>query len=225
MAPPNPAGPSADQSVEYHFTHRVTPDQSRIFLQCQGELKALARTYPGFIHEESTALQAEGDVLVSETLIRFDSLENLLGWIDSPARRKLISLQENTGYQFAGKVNIDGYARWLQRRLNQPSPTWKINLLVLLVLYPTVMGLNLLLQKPQFVDFSTWMLFSNFCSVAITGWWAVPWVSNIYQRWLQGEGSKKEQRWALLSIIIALLVWLQFFRMVSPLGAFKFPKF
>ncbi|WP_223342645.1 hypothetical protein [Synechocystis sp. PCC 7339] len=111
-------------------------------------------------------------------------------------------------------MSTEGYSRWLKQKLSQPSPVWKINLLVLLVLYPTVMGLNLLLHKPDLIDFPTWMLFSNFCSVAITGWFAVPWVSGIYQRWLEGQGTKKEQSLALASIILALLLLLQFFRVI-----------
>ena len=77
------------------------------------------------------------------------------------------------------------------------------------------MGLNLLMEKPDFIDFPTWMLFSNFCSIAITGWFILPWVSGIYQRWLQGDGSQKEQFLALLTILLAFLVLLQFFRVVS----------
>lgn len=41
------------------------------------------------------------------------------------------------------------------------------------------------------------MLFGNFCSVAITGWFAVPWVSRLYQNWLEGKGTKKR---AIISI-------------------------
>lgn len=219
MTSPHNADKTADKQVEYCFTHRVAPDHRQIFLQSQAELKALVRTYPGFIREESTALQEKGDIFISETLICFDTLENLLGWIDSPARRQLIVRAENAGYQFEGNVNAGGYNRWLRSNGAKPFPTWKVNLLVLLVLYPTVMGLNLLLQKPPFIDFPTWMLFSNFCSVAITGWWAVPWVSSIYQSWLQGEGTKKEQLLALFSILITLLFWLQCFRLVSTLSA------
>jgi antibiotic biosynthesis monooxygenase (ABM) superfamily enzyme len=82
------------------------------------------------------------------------------------------------------------------------------------MLYPTVMGLDLLFKKPDFIDFPTWMLFSNFCSVAITGWFAVPWISGIYQQRLKGKGTKKERVLALGTIIFILLLLLQFFRMI-----------
>lgn len=213
-SPPTP-DQAADEYFEYHFAHRVTPDHQQIFLECQEQLKEIVKEYPGYISSKSTPLRSEGDVFVAETVIRFDTLENFIGWLDSSERRQLIYLEENAGYQFEGKVNTAGYSRWLKQKLSQPSPVWKINLLVLLVLYPTVMGLNLLLHKPDLIDFPTWMLFSNFCSVAITGWFAVPWVSGIYQRWLEGQGTKKEQSLALASILLALLLLLQFFRVIS----------
>ncbi|MBE9195146.1 hypothetical protein IQ219_07455 [Synechocystis sp. LEGE 06083] len=212
-SPPTP-DQAADEYFEYHFAHRVTPEHQQIFLECQEQLKELEKKYPGYISSESTELRSEGGIFVAETVIRFDTLENFIGWLDSPERRQLIYLEENAGYEFKGKVNTEGYSRWLKQKLSQPSPVWKINLLVLLVLYPTVMGLNLLLHKPDLIDFPTWMLFSNFCSVAITGWFAVPWVSGIYQRWLEGQGTKKEQSLALASIILALLLLLQFFRVI-----------
>lgn len=56
------------------------------------------------------------------------------------------------------------------------------------------------------------MLFGNFCSVAITGWFAVPWVSRLYQNWLEGKGTKKEQLLALITIFLALFILLQIFR-------------
>ena len=206
---------ASDEYFEYHFTHRVMPEHHQIFLRCQEKLKALVKESPCFISAESTELKPEGDIFLAETLLRFDTVENLVRWIDSPERRKLIYLEENSGYQFEGKINAEGYGRWLKRNLSKPSPTWKINLLVLLVVYPTVMGLNLLMEKPDFIDFPTWMLFSNFCSIAITGWFILPWVSGIYQRWLHGDGSQKEQFLALLTILLAFLVLLQFFRVVS----------
>ncbi|MBE9174713.1 hypothetical protein IQ225_04250 [Synechocystis salina LEGE 06155] len=215
MTSPPPPDQAADEYFEYHFAHRVTPDHQQIFLECQEQLKEIVKKYPGYISSESSPLRSEGDVFVAETVIRFDTLENFIGWLDSSERRQLIYLEENAGYQFEGKVNTAGYSRWLKQKLSQPSPVWKINLLVLLVLYPTVMGLNLLLHKPDLIDFPTWMLFSNFCSVAITGWFAVPWVSGIYQRWLEGQGTKKEQSLALASILLALLLLLQFFRVIS----------
>lgn len=215
MAPATTSEQTADEYFEYRFAHQVTPEHHQVFLRCQEELKTLVKKYPGYISEDSTELRFEGGIFVSETVLRFDTLENFIRWIDSQERRQLIYLEENSGYQFEGKVNAEGYGRWLNRKLSKPSPTWKINLLVLLVLYPTVMVFNLLFKKPDFIDFSSWMLFGNFCSVAITGWFAVPWVSGIYQHWLEGKGTKKEQWWALGSIIVVLLLLLQFFRGVS----------
>ncbi len=213
----NPAlAQSFDQYFEYHFTHRVDPLRRGQFLESQAHLRKMVMNYEGFISEDIPALinegVQEGDILIFETSLRFDTAENCLKWIDSKERRNLLQAAENTGYEFEGNVNSEGYSRWLSRNLTKPSPVWKINLLVLLVLYPTVMIFGILLHRPSYIDFPTWMLFANTCSVAFTGWIAVPWVSRVYQQWLQGKGTKKQQAIALATIVIILLAIVEVFR-------------
>lgn len=75
---------------------------------------------------------------------------------------------------------MEGYSCWLKCKLSKFFFVWKINFLVLLVFYFIVMGFNLLFCKLDFIDFFIWMLFGNFCSVFIMGWFVVFWVSGIY---------------------------------------------
>ncbi|BAQ66284.1 hypothetical protein [Geminocystis sp. NIES-3709] len=202
----------SDEYFEYRFIHRINPLAYDNFLQSQEKLRTQAKNYPGYISENFPILVEEGETLVFETILRFDTPEHCINWIDSKERRELLYGVENNGYQFKGEANFESYTRWIKQSVSNPSPVWKINLLVLLVLYPTVMLFNLLLKKPSSIDFPTWMLFGNFCSVAITGWFAVPWVSRLYQKWLEDKGTKKEQLLALISIFLALFILLQIFR-------------
>ncbi|BAQ61030.1 hypothetical protein GM3708_1436 [Geminocystis sp. NIES-3708] len=203
---------ASDHFFEYRFVHRINPLAYNNFLQFQEKLRTRAKNYQGYLSEDLPVLLEEGETLVFETILRFDTPENCINWIDSKERRELLYAEENNGYQFKGEANFGSYTSWIKQSVNNSSPVWKINLLVLLVLYPTVMLFNLLLKKPSLIDFPTWMLFGNFCSVAITGWFAVPWISRLYQNWLESEGTKKEQLLALTSIFLALFMLLQIFR-------------
>ncbi|MGI0481584.1 hypothetical protein ACN4EE_12425 [Geminocystis sp. CENA526] len=203
---------ASNEYFEYRFIHKINPLDYDNFLKSQEKLRAKVKNYQGYISEDLPLLVEEGETLVFETILRFDTPENCIRWIDSKERRELLYALENKGYQFQGKANFESYNQWIKQSVSNPSPLWKINLLVLLVLYPTVMLFNLLLKKPSFLDFPTWMLFGNFCSVAITGWFAVPWVSRLYHQWLEGKGTKKEQLLALISIFFTLFIVLQIFR-------------
>jgi antibiotic biosynthesis monooxygenase (ABM) superfamily enzyme len=58
------------------------------------------------------------------------------------------------------------------------------------------------------------MLLSNAITVALTGWFLVPWLSRIYQPWLE-ERSKRWQVMGTLSILGWLLLTLALFSQVT----------
>jgi antibiotic biosynthesis monooxygenase (ABM) superfamily enzyme len=91
------------------------------------------------------------------------------------------------------------------------TPVWKINLLVWLALYPSVMILMLIGQNSLGVlPLPLNMLISNAITVAITGWFLVPWLSKRYGRWLQTK-SKRLNAIYTASVIGFLLLFLLFF--------------
>ena len=66
------------------------------------------------------------------------------------------------------------------------TPVWKINLLVWLALYPSVMILILIGQNSLGVlPLPLNMLISNAITVGVIGWFLLPWLSQRYGRWLQ----------------------------------------
>ena len=66
------------------------------------------------------------------------------------------------------------------------TPVWKINLLVWLAFYPSVMILILIGQNSKGVlPLPLNMLISNAIIIGVTGWFLVPWLSQRYSRWLQ----------------------------------------
>ena len=91
------------------------------------------------------------------------------------------------------------------------TPVWKINLLVWLALYPSVMiliviGDGSLGRLPLPLN----MLISNAITVAITGWWLVPWLSRRYENWLQTNSRRLDLIYTS-SVFGFLLLFMLFF--------------
>lgn len=214
MSPSPPASASGDHSFEYRFLHRVNAASLDQFLAIEERLKATVASYSGYLSEVGPTFLGAiegGRVLLYESVIRFDSIQSFLGWMDSQERRFILNPAERAGYRFEGSADWDGYSQWLSESVKKRVPGWKMNLLVLLVLYPTVMLLNALL-RPVPWDFPAVLLLGNLCSVAITGWVLVPWASRVYRAWAEGTGSRRSQWLSLASIVVLLFLMLQIFR-------------
>lgn len=214
--PASPAEPSGQAPPFTHrFLHRVEPAGVAAFLAVEARLMAAARRHPGFVAETvPTALgrEAHGGRLLYQSELSFTTPGTFMGWMDCQERRDLLSAAERDGYRYEGRSDWEGYARWLGETAGRPAvPTWKVNLLVLLVLYPTVALLRVLL-KPLPLDGPAGLLLGNVCTVALTGWWLVPWVSRLCRPWLEGTASRRHQRLTLASILVALGLMLQLFR-------------
>lgn len=65
----------------------------------------------------------------------------------------------------------------------------------------------------------TGLLLGNVFSVALTGWWLVPWVSRRCRPWLEGTGSRRGQRLTLAAILASLVLMLQLFRALPATSA------
>ena len=198
-------------SFEYHFEQRVDPRHLQRFHQFSDRMRELASQRAGFINLERQLIEQRPEVCVFRTSMRFHTIQQCMSWLDDPERRQLLlQEEEEAGFRFQGQGNWFGYGRWLSRRIKRTVPTWKVNLLVLLTLYPTAMLLTPLLHGffPH-ASGSTLMLVSNALCVAATSWLLVPTVSRAYRRWLEGDTSPIQTWGALVSllVLIALFWW------------------
>jgi antibiotic biosynthesis monooxygenase (ABM) superfamily enzyme len=124
----------------------------------------------------------------------------------SRERSRLLREMDGLGYSCSAETNWKGYAAWVAEDQEADAPPiWKVNLLVLLCLYPTVLILNGLIN-PLGMGNSSAILVGNVCSVALTGWLLVPAAQRVYRRWISGSNSGRGNQLALLSI--ATLLWL-----------------
>lgn len=218
MRPPIAADPPGGPGFDYRLLHRVPATAVAQFLALERRLQAAVQDVPGFLGESGPRYvgriqgqPAQRSIHLYESILRFDGLQSFLQWMDSPIRRAILEPSEQQGYAYEGSADWEGYARWLAQSVRGRVPLWKTNLLVLLVLYPTVMALTMALHGLPW-DFPAKLLLGNVCSVAITGWLLVPWVSRLYGPWAEGLGSRGQRALALASMVGLLVAMLQLFR-------------
>jgi len=214
---PTPA--PKEEVFEYVFEQEVQASKLERFLALSERLHELASRQPGFIHQQRHPVGEEGDVRRFQTILKFDSAAHCIDWLENSERRRLVNQEEDeAGFAFRGHGNWDGYSRWLTRRLTTEPPKWKINLLVLLTLYPTAMLLTPLLHLVfRDLGLPATMLISNILCVAATSWILVPFASRFYLGWLEGDATPRHRALAALSIAALFALMFLIFQSL-PLG-------
>ncbi len=125
-------------------------------------------------------------------ILRFDSDANMQAWLESPERLALLKEAESFTEEFHARLVRTGFDQWFEFEPGAPSPpAWKMNMLVLMVLYPVVFLLGVSFQKPLLTDrgvpFWLALFISNAASVILLNY-LVPWVSRRLDWWLSPRG-------------------------------------
>lgn len=208
----------SDEQFVYTFHNELPPSQVSAFAKLQEELDRAASLFEGYLGQELDYEPSDQQGLTRcVARIRFTSLENCLAWLDSRVRRRLlVHAEEAIGYRYRSLVEPQSFDQWITSRSGQKPPAWKVNLLVWLALYPSVMilmvlGRTTLGQMPLPLN----MLISNAITVAVTGWWLVPWLSRVYGGWLSNRSLR--WNWVHSSTIVGFL--LLFLVLFSALGS------
>ena len=158
----------------------------------QDSLKQAALQSKGFIEQEIHYRQLDNCLVECNVRLRFSDVQACLAWIDSPIRRHLLNQAEaNFVHQFQSRVHKPSFDLWLTSQQPDPPPIWKMNLLVWLALYPSVMLLSMISvdslgQLPLALN----MLISTAITVALTGWVLVPLLAKAYGGWLQTQSHR-----------------------------------
>lgn len=207
-----------DAEFVYTVHNQLLPYQVEGFMRLQADMEIAAEDFDGYRGQELSFQETHADGLICCTArIRFTSLDHCLHWLDSSARRHLLlRAEEAIGYRYRASVETQSFEQWIALRRGAHPPTWKVNLLVWLALYPCVMilteiGQTTLGRLPLPLN----MLISNAITVAMTGWILVPWLSRRYGGWL----SNRSLHWNWIhgtTIVGFLLLWLVLF---SALGS------
>ena len=151
-------------------------------------------------------------------ILRFDTRENLQAWLDSPVRKGLIEEAAPLTDEFHARIASSGFEQWFKDGTpgDAPLPAWKMNMLVLLMLYPIVMLFGYfigtpLLDRELHLPFAVSLFVGNIASVFLTGF-LVPWIAARFGWWLR-PAPEREIRTnllgaALVSAICVAMVFL-----------------
>ena len=201
------------EEFTYTFKSEISGDRLDGYKKLQERMDHAALKVEGYLGQELSFVPSpstNGYSCIAR--VTFISLQLCLTWLDSTERRHILTDADAlVSYEYDSLLEPHSFDQWLNSCQGMQTPVWKINLLVWLALYPSVMILMLIGQNSLGVlPLPLNMLISNAITVAITGWFLVPWLSKRYGRWLQTK-SKRLNAIYTTSVIGFLLLFLLFF--------------
>ncbi|MDH7794905.1 MULTISPECIES: antibiotic biosynthesis monooxygenase [unclassified Beijerinckia] len=169
---------------------RVKPGMEAEYLKWEQKIAAAqskAAGLQGYRFEPSVPGVQEDFVAI----LRFDSEANLNAWLESPQRRQLIEEAAPLTAEFHTRMAESGFEQWFRDATPEGAPppaAWKMNMIVLLTLYPVVFLWGLLVGTPILMgalklDFPVALFIGNAFSVILTSY-LVPWTANRLSWWL-----------------------------------------
>jgi uncharacterized protein len=149
-------------------------------------------------------------------ILRFDNEANLQAWLDSPERKKLVEEAAPFTEEFHTRLAHSGFDQWFRDAAGPaPLPVWKMDMLVLLMLYPIVFLFGIYVGTPLFTNllnlpFAVALFLGNIVSVGLTGF-LVPWVAVRFGWWLRPASAATAMRThiqgaVLITVIYAVMV-------------------
>ncbi|MFI4998593.1 MAG: antibiotic biosynthesis monooxygenase [Reyranellales bacterium] len=149
-------------------------------------------------------------------ILRFDNEANLQAWLDSPERRSLVEEAAPLTEEFHARVVHTGFEQWFREgnATGAPLPVWKMDMLVLLMLYPIVFLWNTFVGTPYFhnTPFAIALFIGNIVSVGLTGF-LVPWIANRLGWWLNPRRVSTNVAGALLVLALYAIMVLAFWKL------------
>lgn len=150
-------------------------------------------------------------------ILRFDSEASLQAWLDSPERKRLIDEAAPLTEEFHTRMARTGFEQWFRDSAGPGAPAlpvWKMDMLVLLALYPIVFLFGHFIGVPLFsgklgMPYPLSLFLGNVVSVALTGF-LVPWVAGRAGWWLKPDSGNALRTnlsgAALISVLYAVMV-------------------
>jgi len=167
---------------------RVPPEKADWFMEWQRGISAAAEGFSGFRGTDVYPPAAgQGDEWI--VVIHFDEAATLKVWLDSPVRAQWVEKLRETIGSFDLKVLSVGFGPWFACLTPEagaaPPPGWKMALIVLLGLYPTVMVLTLF-PGPYVspLGLALAMLIGNALSISMLQWAVMPVLNRLFSGWL-----------------------------------------
>ena len=174
------------------IVHHVPPERVDRFVELQEEITDAGKLAPGYVRTEVYPPTERGsDQWV--VVMTFTDQASLDRWFDSPERiRRVSKVSEEIG-SFSIKKLPTGFGAWFARLDSDGKevspdevPGWKMVMVVLLGLYPTVM-LTMTFVNPWLsgVGLAATILIGNVLTVCLLQWILMPWLTSAMERWIR----------------------------------------
>jgi antibiotic biosynthesis monooxygenase (ABM) superfamily enzyme len=200
---------------------RVKPGRETEYRAWERKIAAAQSKAPGLqgYRFESPVPGVQDDFVA---ILRFDSEANLEAWMQSPERKRLVEEAAPLTEEFHARLARTGFEQWFRDQSGQPigAAVWKMDMIVLLLLYPIVFLFGVFVHTPLFMNilklpFPVALFLGNIVSVGMTGY-LVPLVAGWLGWWLQPKGDTLRANLLGAGLIVAiyaacLLVFVKFF--------------
>ncbi len=196
----------ADAGVVEVIVTKVKPGKESAYRQWETKIQQAQSKFPGY--RGSYVQPPIAGELGWTTLMRFDSAEQLEGWLKSSQRAALLrDVEPLIDYAHLQRMETS-FPGWFPTdpKTGQGPPNWKAAMLVLLGLFPIVM-LESRFLSPHLasLNFSPALFIGNVISVALTTWGTMPLSIKALNWWLfPRPDAPKSVHWKGAFLIFAL---------------------
>ena len=209
---PDSGGGVLPAPVSAVISTRVKPGKEDAYREWERRIAVVQARAPGFQgYRIEPPIPGVQDSWLA--IVRFDSDASLDGWMKSPERLALLAEGEALSTEVRARTVRSGFDQWFATGSAagvKSPPTWKQNMVVLLMLYPVVFLFGLLVQGPLLMKqwhmpFWLALFLGNVASVVLLNW-LVPWTCGRFGWWLQPatDGSAARTNLVGAGLIIAL---------------------
>ncbi len=192
------------------FMHEVEPQHVDEFVEVEQDLRDAGRRFPG--HQGGVLLPPGKVRNLWISIVRFESDQDLTHWLTSRDRSHLLPrLRSTLDHDFEQFTRSTPFGSIVRFQGDQASvtPQWKVAMVLLLVLYPTVMILSRFLNPildglGATPGIDLWI--GQICSTALLTWLLMPLATRAFRRWLDPiDGASL--RVTLIGVLILLLLY------------------
>ncbi|TWU08648.1 hypothetical protein CA54_38840 [Symmachiella macrocystis] len=203
------------------IVHQVPPQLADRFVELQEEITVAAKQAPGYVKTQVYP-PAATDSNQWVAVMTFADQDSLNRWYESSERiDRAAKISEEIG-EFSVKKMPTGFGAWFARldddAASDQLPGWKMVMVVLLALYPTVM-LTTAFVNPWLsgLGLAVTILLGNILSVSLLQWVLMPQLTNFMQRWLRTPFAQAPllNIGGVLGITALLLGFTMLFRLIT----------
>lgn len=184
----------------------LKPGKEAAYRDWANRIDQMESTFPGF--RGSYVQPPDPGSNVWTTLLRFDTIEKLNAWLNSPQRAALLHESDDLVDRVVVQRVDTSFPGWVPRDpvTGKSPPAWKTAVLVVMVLFPIVMlEVKFLNPRLHILNSALATLIGNAISVGLVTYPLMPLAIKAFSWWLYPEG---RPRWAgLAGPCVAALVF------------------